>query len=236
MSVIVTAYYNGGIFEVEIFRDGSLAFPGRNIEYEQTAAALGEQPSPVLQFEHLWESEPQEPAVLIFHFLEIEKTYKIKFAADCVEHVAHFYQEIQKDNKVNNIVEMIMKFIDGKLELVKIQDARYDINNFVTAAEENDSFRWFTACEAAAAASEWLAYGVEHGLDRSERGGLNTLELAASMSRESAATGNSGNTDHGSEKWKQALLDERDWQIRRFVDCMEAIGQGLPWPPLEATT
>jgi hypothetical protein len=31
------------------------------------------------------------------------------------------------------------------------------------------------------------------------------------------------------------LKNQTAWQIRRFVDLMEAIGQGLPWPPLEAT-
>lgn len=42
MSVIVTANYKDESFEVEIFRDGSLEFPGRDMEREQTLAALGE--------------------------------------------------------------------------------------------------------------------------------------------------------------------------------------------------
>jgi len=29
---------------------------------------------------------------------------------------------------------------------------------------------------------------------------------------------------------------ESAWQVRRFVDVVEAIGQGLPWPDLGATT
>jgi hypothetical protein len=32
-----------------------------------------------------------------------------------------------------------------------------------------------------------------------------------------------------------AIGAERLWQIRRFVDCFEAVGNGLPWPPIGVT-
>jgi hypothetical protein len=41
--------------------------------------------------------------------------------------------------------------------------------------------------------------------------------------------------DTDSEEWLQAQAEETAWQIRRFVDVMEALGQGLDWPDMKAT-
>jgi hypothetical protein len=41
--------------------------------------------------------------------------------------------------------------------------------------------------------------------------------------------------DDNSREWQQAHDAESAWQLRRFIDCMEAIGQGKDWPDLGAT-
>ena len=65
------------------------------------------------------------------------------------------------------------------------------------------------------------------------------ITLAQISSRAAMEAGNSvlqgWSVIEDSENWKITYDLEKSWQLRRFIDVMEALERGEDWPPLEAT-
>jgi hypothetical protein len=133
MSVIIDVTYKGETFEVEVFHDGHIEFPGRNLQHEQAMEEFTNSASGMVQFYDLWKKLP---------FMIIAQRF---FGLNW-----HVRTKLKED-------------LFGRILLEIRNHHHYDINS------------------------------VKH------------------------------------------FREQDAWEIRRFVDAMEAIGQGLPWPPLEAT-
>jgi hypothetical protein len=210
MSVIIIANYEGESFEVEIFHDGSIEFPGRDLQYEQALAEFYPPGSPIVQFSKMWHY-----AAVIFKQLELPRNVKPRLAADFAEHVLRFFEgEHPHDRRPRAAIEAARDFLDEKIDRATLAAAQ----RAALASAEADTGGTGAAVAAAAAWAATCAAG-------------DATVWAAAQS-----AGYVVSSDSGSPEWQQAYDAERAWQVRRFVDCMEAIGQGKDWPDIGVTT
>lgn len=219
MSVIVTARYEGEPFEVEIFRDGGLDFPGRNLEYDQTIAALGGNPSDIVKFDDSWIENHQRK---IRDNIDLPESIKILMLADFAEHVLHIFEdEYRNDKRPRAAVDAVRKFANGEIDKLALKRFEEDAWQASSDASNTNHPRTEKVAAWQSSTASWMYATI--------------VEIAAWTAMAATSAAHSVVFDKSSIEWKQFLSDEAHWRIRRFVDVMEAIGQGLPWPPLEAT-
>ena len=241
MSVIVTAHYANDIFDVEIFHDGSVGFPGKNLQYEQAMAEFLSSKPPIVALYEYWHEVFGAPAQIIFSNIELPRKPVLLFVADCVEHVLKFYESVhENDSMVRNVIDLVRQHLSGNADIDDVKRAKEIVGKFVMNSEHNQTFYEFSSDESVAVAAEWLGWATESSDEDVDwqvypGGASRQAEWAASHARSARARCISGNKEIDSEEWNQEYEKEAMWQIRRFVDCMEAVGQALPWPPLEAT-
>jgi hypothetical protein len=221
MSVIVMADYQGEPFEAEVFHDGHIEFPERELQFEQAMEEFTNLDSAVVKLDRLWEESPTE---VIFYNMELPKKSCVLLVADYAEHVIHIYEDRYPDDlRPRKAIEATRKFVAGRINSKTLGKA-------VRAAETAERAAYAAATGAAWAATE-SARAAAEAAKASES---SAWELAVSLSAARAAAWNVSR-DRDSSKQQQARDVEKAWQVRRFVDVMEAVGQDLPWPPMEAT-
>jgi len=219
MSVVIETTYEGETFEVEVFHDGHIEFPGLNLEHEQAMAEFSNSESAVLRLYYLWGKSPTK---VIFENLELPENSNALLAADYAEHVLHLYKnKYSGDLRPRKAIDATRKFVAGEIDqptLGKAAEAAWEAAEAGARAAAAAAAAW----AAAAAAAAWAAAGAE-------------AAWAARAARAAAEAARNVSSNSDSPEWQQGRDAEVAWQIRRFVDVMEAIGQGLPWPPLETT-
>ena len=254
MSVVLDATYEGETFEVEVFHDGHIEFPDRDLEYEQAMAEFTSTESAVTKFYASWNwVEQSKTAVIFATFRDPPVTYMLRLAVDCIKRVIHFCDEYgyKGAKNVKGVIEILSVSMEKGLDLEAIEAAvKTDtksisrIRSLVSLEEKNENTSAFTSPGAVAAATEWLVSAIEsrHSDDLIARRMLSWgVSLAAEAVAADAAFAAVEDVpfevdiDTDSSEWRQAYAAEAAWQLRRFVDVMEAVGQGLPWPPIEAT-
>ena len=223
MSVIVTAHYAGETFEVEIFRDGIIEFPGRDLQYEMAMAEFAPPGTAAVQLYEMCKKFTVPVTDVICGNLELPENSLVLIVTDYAEHVLHLYEDkYPNDTRPRVVIEATRDFVFGKIDQSTLEKARKSAE--VVVREEWSAGAWIS--EAAARAAAKTASVAMMLPEKVE-------ELVARAAR--AAAAHSVSDDFASVEWHQAYDAELAWQVRRFVDVMEAIGQGLPWPPLEAT-
>jgi hypothetical protein len=219
MSVIVTANYRGETFEVEIFRDGDIEFPGRDFQYEQAVAEFSPPGPATVQLYELWKIATLETVDVVCKNLELPENSQALLVADWAEHVLHVHEdEYQNDRRLRAAIEATRNFLAGKIDRASLEKARVATGE--ASGRSDDGTAWAawaveTATLAGAGAADW-AY-------------------AATAERAARAAACNVSFDSNSQEWRQAHDAEFAWQIRRFVACMEAVGLGKDWPDLGAT-
>jgi hypothetical protein len=221
MSVIVDATYAGETFEVEIFHDGHIEFPDRDLRHEQAMAEFTDSESAVLRFYNLWEESPTK---VIFGNLELPENSIPRLAADCAERVLPICErEDQSDRRPRDAIEATRKFVAGEIDRPTIDEA-------MDAA-------WAASAQAATSAASWAAGAADAAATAAGATKWAAKSWAASSAAQAAAQAAAWNasSDVDSAEWQQARAVETAWQVRRFVDVMEAIGQGFDWPGMKVT-
>jgi hypothetical protein len=225
MSVVLDATYEGETFEVEIFHDGHIEFLGRNLQHEQAMAEFTDSESAVLRFYSLWK---ESPAKVIFGNLELPENSIPRLAADCAEHVLPVYEkEHKQDKRPRNAIIAARKYVNGKITLRELKEAA----GAAGAAATSWAASW-----AAGAAAAWAAGAAATWAAGAAAAATWAAGAAASSAQAAAqAAAWDASSDDGSAEWQQAFAVETAWQVRRFVDAMEAIGQGFDWPGMKVT-
>jgi hypothetical protein len=220
MSVVLDATCEGETVEVEVFHDGHIEFPDRDLQFEQAMEEFTNSDSAVVQLDRLWVKSPTE---VIFKSFELPENSNILLAADYVERVLHFYEDkYPRDFRPRNAIEATRKFVAGEIDqktLEKYRSAAWTASELALESATAATAAAWAAARAAAWAAEaaaWAAAGA----------------AARAVAR---AVAHSVSPDDDSPEWQQACDAEVAWQVRRFVDCMEAVGQGFDWPDMKVT-
>jgi len=224
MSAILTAILDKKSFLVEITREGQIFFPNYNIEYDLAMAEFGEPETVAIRIYNRWNKHPTDP---ILNMLDIEIKTIVLIAADWAEHVLPIFEkEHPNDPRPRNAIQAARHFLDlddeiGKIELIDLRESA------MRAREDSAT----AAADAALAAAE----AADTALEAKKVAAWGAMEA----SRVSQAAMEAAASDHtlrfDSTEWLTVFISEESWQARRFVDVMEALQAGKPWPPLKAT-
>ena len=238
MSVILTSHFwtthaTKEMLEVEIFRDGAMEFPGRDFRYE---LAMAEFSPPRTVAVRLYERWKKEPELVIFGHLELPDNSIVGLAADFAEHVLQNYEKHHDDNRLRIAIESARKYVSGEMtDPYVLGNISWNAISAGFESEFTASDHGRFAAHAAGAAANAASVLLRNAADADFKSVGAAMIAALNAKKFMAYSACIGFIDTNSEEWKQAYQEESLWQIRRFVDCMEAVGQGLPWPLLEAT-
>jgi len=232
MSVIITAAYQGETFDVEIFHDGHIEFPDRDLRHEQAMAEFTDSESAVIQFRDFWKKSPIH--VIAASLWVVDDPFVV-FMADCAEHVLPIlkkdYPDLSGPKRALDIARKIaFGGLDEKKKALLLQELSvlsFAVDNmarqWVTHKRASSTALWAVAEVADVKQSVWSIYDPVNS-EESE------MCVYAAENAEKAAVKNASFANQ-----KRAGDRERAWQVRRFVDIMEALGKGKPWPPFKRT-
>lgn len=234
MSVIIDATYEGKTFEVEISHDGSLEFLDYDIEYDQAAAEFGYPVTVAMKLLEAWNLDPVE---VIVKRMDMPIRYIAHLAMDWAEHVSDAYAVYGYDKRggADKLVS-ILNSARRQIGLAEGEISKYNLLNLqalVSGAYDKVGEHHDVAAKSAA----WATRYALSVFPASES--INDKEWAARDQAASAARNAIGaKAEYVNLVW---VVDEEKekaetlWQIRRLVDCMEAVGQGFDWPDMKAT-
>jgi len=179
-----------------------------------------------VQFYDRWQ---EFPIRVIFKDFGIPMSIGLHLAADYAEHVLYIFEDkyLEEDDPAFRPspragIEAVRKFASGNME---------EIDFWTLESMRGNAKGWRRAYGAARMA----ARAVEDLLWAPER--MPSLEAREARSADWAAKAAASRVSRSSglPEWQRAYDIERAWQIRRFVDVMEAVGQDQDWPDLGAT-
>jgi hypothetical protein len=232
MSIITDATYRGETFEVEISHDGSLEFLNYNITHDQAALEFG---YPVTVAINLLEAWNDDALFVICVLTQIPINYIARLALDWAEHVAdaytaYGYYDRGGADKLVSILNSARRQI-GALEDEVTNETILNLKVLQRGANEKLGEHPDQIARHAAHAT-WSALAVLPASNRiSDTGGRRMASAAAERARSTKAE----YIHLVLMENEEAAKKEELWQIRRFVDCMEAVGQGFDWPDMKVT-
>lgn len=232
MSVTITLESIRGPVDVEIHRDGTLS--GEDlpevIDYDRTMVEFGEKQSWLVKFV---EEFIEEPIMAMFLYIEISPHDMIYIAADWAEHVLWIIKEAYpEDTLQQKYIQISRDYVDDKIDISDIHDLR------MAVLDLDDDWREHGAARQATRAVRSVVEAARDSFDGSEQDSVwSTAERARlAVADYSSSTGWDSPPDSpNAVDWNTALEKEYAWQIRRLVDCMEAVQAGKDWPDLKDT-
>lgn len=237
-----------GLVEVGICRDGTVDLDDsaeKSLLYDQTMEALG-QPASKLSLFMIFRNEGGYPTLsesLYHHYLEPSE-FMFKLSADYIEHIVWMLPGFVKDpGDAKEILDLIR---EGALQSSQppfgaVDSAFGRSESFakrsltIRNSQQPATLIVDTICSLSHDLAIWSYY------NKNPDALVSIFDIATTVLKIVAiktlgryecqyigkdASASLANTE---------CTKEGNWQVRRFVDCMEAVGRGLPWPPLEAT-
>lgn len=215
MSAVFIADSFGEKFQVEITREGQMIFLDHDIEYDIAMAEFGEPESHAVTLRNQWIENPCDIMALD---LDVERPYLLLLAADWIERTVETFKKNRSAETVTSLkqaIDAIKKFATGKIGKARLM-------KLTTATRKHGSSAMVAANNAVKAALSDNV--VDFSLALQGVAFTAPLEFI--------------HHDPKPQSHKEVVEIQRKeaaWQIRRFVDCMEAVQAGKRWPPLGAT-
>jgi hypothetical protein len=224
MGVYLPIQCQGETHEVEITDDGEVFVLDHDIEEELAMAAFGAELPGCLKFVEVWNEE--SPIEAITYHAGLDAPTLVLLAADWVEHVLWIYEELlMVDRSPRTALKITRRLQRGEEPRWRTKQA---IAYSLAAAKLAKT--WTAARSGATLVGEASNYVVRGFMQPDE------ASYAAKMAAMAARTAVGWYASADKQTFNEAAADEeRDWQVRRFIDVMNAIQNDEPWPPLEAT-
>jgi hypothetical protein len=232
MSAIITVNYNGETFDVEVFHDGHIEFPDRDLQSEQAMEEFYKYDSAVLQFRKEWE---RDPISLIAEAMWVVDEPFVLFMTDCAEHTLPI---LAKNNielsGVRRDLEIVRKVASAGVDAPEDQLLMQEL--FVLSSAIDAMAGSLAGRDRESASAMWaiaevadVKQPVWRQNNPAEWGQYELCTYAADNAVR-AVEFHAPYPKHKAHKAREIL-----WQVRRFVDVMEALGRGKPWPPFKRT-
>lgn len=234
MSIVLPAKYLYETVIVEITREGNIYFPENDIEYELSLAEFGEEKTTAILLYDEW---IENPIGVLCHnlFDTIGSRNLALIAADWAEHVLHFFETaFPKDRRPRAAIKAIRDFYSKHY----IQaDTKKTLNDVEAAENEAENLNITAYLAAGAARTALYVLYLSERTNRTTHAVEYDIKWAGTQTSWNAFQAYAQSFQPGASDLEReaAKKVERDWQIRRFVDCMEAVQAEKPWPPLKVT-
>lgn len=239
MSFVTFACGGVGCIEavkVEITRSGNLLFPNVDIEYDLAMAEFGEPKTPEIDLYEKWKK--CDASVIVRNLFNIDSNTLVLLAADCAEHVLHLFESYSHGNmRARYALESIRYFVGSEaMDLTKNILSPGDIRGTLLSMWTEISKDTRAPAYAAAKALQSVARATAGAeLQLIQVASAWQEEVVESLLAARTAAGYQASVKVSSKEFVLAAEAERLWQIRRFVDIMEADRAKKPWPPLRVT-
>jgi len=237
MSVIVTANHEGETFEVELFQNGDIVITGFDENFYRAAMEFGYETPNAIDMIDMWREIPED---LISSSFDIPDEWRSRLALDWAEHVLFIYKErYQYDSRPTQALRAARAYWDDPSEQTDYQ-LRFMIVE-VSKCEHENSYPTVPANQATkvhaignAASAIYRAVSSADSISGPVQK-ESTIQYAAAYARWARSVYEVGHMDLSDPKHTAVEILERAWQVRRFVDCLEIVGKGGKWPPMEIT-
>ena len=242
----ITLQSSQGAVEVEICRDGTVHLDDsaeKALLYDQTLEALGQSASKFSWF-MVFKNESEYPTLsesLYHHYLEPSE-FMFCLSADYIEHVTWMLHGFVKDpHEAKEILDLMRKGVSQLPDFGNIDSACNRSERFTDhgLTIRNSKYPATIIVDAIHGLIHDLAIWSYYNKNPDTLVSIfdiatTVLKVVAIKTLRSEECQRIGK--HACESLTNSeCIKEGNWQVRRFVDCMEAIGQGMPWPPMEAT-
>jgi len=258
MSLVFERFLNGEPHEVEVTREGELIFPDYNIAHDQAALEFGYDHTDATRLKEEWDEYAVEALIYEVVGDRIEPKYMARIALEYaarslpVEKRAH-----PGDDRAQNLLDASAEYLNGALDRQYLKALRTKLHGLGEHQNHRGSDSEMTAKMARMAA--YLASGAAFHCDtgRSANWKLLLHNIFGAADKAAAAIaydvcvandtpayvikkvgmsrGRKWRLRNKSDAFDDAIAVESAWQIRRFVDVMEAVGQGFDWPDIKVT-
>lgn len=225
---------------VEIMHDGNLRGVncdlGEAIAYDRSMVEFGEDYTHLVSFTDSWANEELRLQALLYYYefgSEIESQRDmVLLAADFAQHAFPIYMKSRyAAQHVKGHFFIFKKFISGTLSIPEIKYVIDNLNEIISSIPlYKEDLAAAKAIKSFVSAVQALGVFVAGGPRVQTVPFLDSASYYAGL----AAQHDSGHLAKTPE-WVLAGAEERSWQIRRFVDCMEAVQSDKPWPQLSET-
>lgn len=241
MSIVLTAHYGNEEFQVEIKKDGDLVFLDYDFDYDLSMVEFGEPQTNAIKLLNKWKLSTTDA---ICENLDIEKYQLAYLASDWAKHVLPIFLKYRKEDKRPNTAIKAARIYINSINKKNEQKEKRKLANAVTEAWTAADTTWPDSARVAAEAAWAAAHATQtiSTIADIHATAVRTATIAAflySIKDAALAARNAVGADvwerAGTEKSMKARSEEMSWQTRRFIDCMEAVQAGKPWPPLGAT-
>lgn len=223
MSTLLTATYEGNEYKIELDRDGNFFFVDYDIDYDLAMMEFGEPQTKAIIFRDKLKKSPVDCLIEYFG-LDIDSM--VMLAADFAEHVLYRQSQIYGEESIVYKLDVKSIFLarNWKSNDISLRDFGEHIDDSSAFAKTGHPASWALR---AALRAKVQPVAEKQKLDEKT---ASAAQWAAECSLDLARW------DDERSRFDDSLEEkEKQWQIRRFIDCISAIRSGKPWPPLSAT-
>jgi hypothetical protein len=253
MSVVFEVTLDDQPVQLEITHEGELIFLDYNITHDLAALEFGYPKTSAVFLYERWNAYPLDALLRDISRRSIHNQTIALLAADWAEHVLPIYERWHRGKQgPRDLVEASRAVLRGQIMRRDFMHIKRRLRRLGEGSRNRVIHRGEGAIRARLAAYElsttvvavfknknWSTFDHAHGVTRHAE---NAAAYDNCDQKDLSPTGEESGRGIGwvrfppSPEFQFASQAERAWQIRRFVDVMEAIGQGLPWPDIKVTS
>jgi hypothetical protein len=253
MSLVFEIEFDGETLQIEVTRGGELIFLDHDIKYDLGQIEFGYPKTDAAEIHESWRED--RVGTLLTRLLpgEIEEKTIALIAIEWAEHVLPIFESFNKKSKRPRILLTASRdFVLGNMSHYNFTTLRKKLKDLgagsarVSVGPSTGSILARRASYSAAKTATLaailspnafiMAYDVANLSQRAAAYDFCYLQGASAagdpIRSQQGPYGGGVTIFKRSQEFVEAEKSETDWQIARFVDVMEAIGQGLDWPPI----
>ena len=251
MSLIFERPLDGNQAQLEVTLDGKLIFLNCNIEHDLAALEFGYPETEATEIYAEWQRDPSSALIRTLARDDVDNETMALLAIEFAEHVLPIYKRWHPEKSgPRDLLDASRGVLLGQVsyrEFMSLRrrlrlgdgDSRRVIHRGEGAVRARMAAHLASTAVVAAHKSTWSVaehtYGTAfHGQSAVAYDDCDQKNL--SPTGEESGRGIGWARFHPSPEFQFASRAERAWQIRRFVDVMEAIGQGFDWPDIRVTS
>lgn len=235
MSVEFNIVYDACELRVSVDHDGILTIPDPpvDMEYEIAFMAMGGDEPPTLRLMRRWDEDPIDT---ITAYLVDAGPFKLSphlLAVDWAEHTLYIYENVlpEKQRALRpRTLQQALWSARAAYQYERDIDRRMQkmISDEATATANHASCS--TELDEKALTTMWSAWYSIAALSMAVH-----RYPGKCADRSAMAFATKDGAEVGSAEFNTRYRTEQAWQVRRFVDVVETLKAGEPWPPMEAT-
>jgi hypothetical protein len=236
MSVYLPVHCRGEEHELEISDTGELLVLDHDVEEELAMAAFGAELPRCMVIVDTWKAKGPMKAIGMSPLHGVIHPWTLALVAlDWAEHVLPYFERAHPgDMRARAAIEASRDFMAARAGVAQVKGAGKALSpgkeTAVTDANALQSAMWAATWSTSwtDALESWARVEVPKWASRvAIWGSRGVAYLALAPGRQSSY--------EAYNMWQYANNRERQWQLRRLLDVLQAADRGEPYPPLEAT-